>query len=501
MEENTKIIQSERNRFRSSFVATILFSGVQIYQILIRVVKSKFIALYIGPAGMGVQSLLQSTTDTISAATNLGINTSSVKTIAAAYRDGKSELIAKNVTVQRRLIWITGLVGLFICAVLAPMWSRVSFGTSEYVWPFVMVSMIVLFDQLNKGELALMQGMLRKKDLAKANVIGQSFNAVITIPLYYFLGIKAIVAALVLGSLISLIISFTFSRKIEVAKVSISWRETISIGREMINLGFFLSLQYVLQTLVMLVVRNYVSNVGGVEEVGLFSAGTAIVTTYIGLIFTAIATDYYPRLAGIQSKDEMQSAVNVQAELTILLLAPLVVAFIVFSKPAIILLYSSKFLPIEDMMYWSIGAVLLQALGWAVSYVILAKAKPLYFFLNELFYNIWGLPIKILCYKYWGLTGLGMATMFTYALYLVQVLVVAKKIFDISYRIEMWRRLIVLYIPVVAVVLFKYFFPKTSGYIAGSFVLVLLALLVLLRLNRIMDFKSYLKERKQVRGC
>ena len=149
MEEREKIQHSERSRYRSSFSATLLFSGVQLYQILIKIVKSKFVALFIGPAGMGVQSLLYSTTDTISAATNLGLNTSSVKTIAAANRDGNRDLIARNVTAQRRLIWITGLLGMVFCAALAPLWSQTSFGNSDYVFAFVIVSVIVLFDQLN----------------------------------------------------------------------------------------------------------------------------------------------------------------------------------------------------------------------------------------------------------------------------------------------------------------------------------------------------------------
>ena len=160
MEEQEKIqLKEERSRYRSSFAATLLFSGVQIYQIIIRIVKSKFVALFIGPAGMGIQSLLHSTTDTISAATNLGLNTSSVKTISAANRDGNKELIAKNVTTQRRLIWITGFIGMVICAAFASLWSQTSFGNRDYTWSFVAISVIILLDQLNRGELALWHGL------------------------------------------------------------------------------------------------------------------------------------------------------------------------------------------------------------------------------------------------------------------------------------------------------------------------------------------------------
>lgn len=482
--------QSERSRYRSSFAATLLFSGVQIYQIIIRIVKSKFVALFIGPAGMGIQSLLHSTTETISAATNLGLNTSSVKTISTANREGNKELIARNITALRRLLWITGIIGMLICAVFAPVWSKASFGDTTYVLSFILVSVVILLDQLNRGELALLQGMQQKKALARANVIGQTLNALLTIPLYYFFRFKAIVAALVLGSLISLAISTYFSHKLEIQRVRMSFRETFTAGREMIKLGFFLSLQYLMATLVVWIIRNYVSGLGGVDEVGLYTAGTSIVTNYIGLVFSAIATDYYPRLAATKDNKEMGLAVHTQAEITILLLTPLVVAFLVFIKPVIILLYSNKFLPIEYMMYWSIGAVLLQAMGWAMSYTFLAKAKPLYFFLNELIATTWGLPIKLLCYKYWGLTGFGLATMICYGLYLVQVLIVSKKLFGIQYSFSQWKLFLLLYIPILAVAALKLTVAENWGYVAGTFILLLTTSYSLFVLNNKMDLKS-----------
>lgn len=492
--EEDKNTQQKKNRssYRNSFAATLLFSGVQVYQIIIRIVKSKFVALFIGTSGMGIQSLLHSTTDIISAATNLGLNTSSVKTIAAANRDGDKDFIAKNVSVLRRLILLTGIFGMLLCAVLSPIWSNTSFGNDAYIWSFVIVSSIILLDQLNKGELALLQGMQQKKSLAKANVIGQTLNALITIPLYYFFGVKAIVAAMVLGSLISLVISRVYSNRLNVPKIDLTWHETFTMGREMIKLGFFLSLQYVMSTLIVWIVRNYISNTGGIDEVGLYSAGTMIVTTYIGLVFAAVSTDYYPRLAATRSNEEMNEAVRTQVELTLLLLTPIVVAFIVFCRPVIVLLYSQKFIPIEYMMYWSIAAVLLKALGWALSHTLLAKAKPSYFFFNELATALYGTPIQMFCYKYWGLTGFGMATMVVYGLYLIQVIIVTKKLFGISYEKSIWKLFFFLCLPVAVTVLVKLFIPGLWAYFFGTIILIFVSWYVLNQLNKKMDLKSYM---------
>ena len=46
-----------------------------------------------------------------------------------------------------------------------------------------------------------------------------------------------------------------------------------------------------------------ISRMGSIDDVGLFNAGFTIVNTYVGLVFTAMATDYYPNeLSGGQKQ-------------------------------------------------------------------------------------------------------------------------------------------------------------------------------------------------------
>lgn len=490
-----KVTQEDRKGYRGNFVTTLLFSGVQFYQIVIRIVRSKFVAMFIGPEGMGITSLLHSTTDLISATTNLGLSTSSVKTVAEAHSSGDQKKIAITVTVLRRLVLLTGLLGMLICAALAPVWSQQSFGNGDYTWSFVFVSLVILADQLNKGEIALLQGLQQKKYLARANVIGQTIGLLVTVPLYYFFGLKAIVWVLVYFSILTFFISKYYTHKIHVESVQVSWKQTFSVGAEMIRLGFFLSLQFLLAQAVLYFVRNYVSRTGGVEEVGLYSAGTTIVNMYLGLVFTAMATGYYPQLAATKSNVELKDAVKKQAEISLLLLAPIVVAFIVFIKPVILLLYSDKFMPIEYMLYWAMGATLLKALGWAISYTILAKAKPSYYFYNELFAKFYTFPLSIFGYKFMGLTGFGIAILLGYAIYLIQVLIVVRKLFGISYSKDMWKLFILLSIPILAAILLKIYTGEVLGYIVGTLFFLTTSVYVLVELNKRMALKTYIKNR------
>lgn len=486
----SEISAKDRAGYRNSFGSTLLFSGVQIYQIIIRIVRSKFVAMLIGPEGMGITSLLHSTTDLVSSTTNLGLSTSSVKTVSAAYTQGDQQRIAIIITVLRRLIFLTGFIGMLLCACLAPVWSQQSFGNDNYIMAFIFVSVVVLANQLNKGEMALLQGLRQKKTLAKANVIGQTVSLFITIPLYYLYGLKAIVWVLVLFSLMTYSISRFYTSKIKIEKVHVTWSQTFHVGSEMMKLGFYLSLQLILSHAVLYFVRNYVSHTGGIEEVGLYSAGTSIVNVYLGLVFSAIATSYFPQLAGTKTNEEMGDAVKKQAEISVLMFAPIVVAFIIFIKPVIVALYSEKFLPIENMLYWAMGATLIKATGWAMSYTLLAKAKPAYFFYNELFAKFYTLPLTILGYKYFGLTGFGIALLIGYSIYLIQEMIVVKKLFGVYYNYSFWRLLLILHIPIFASYLAKSFYSTVQVYLFGSIVFCVTFIYVFYELNKRMDLIS-----------
>lgn len=489
------ISAKDRSGYRNSFGSTLLFSGVQIFQIIIKIVRSKFVAILIGPEGMGITSLLHSTTDLVSSATNLGLSTSSVKSLSAAYAQGNLQKISTTIIVLRRLIFLTGLFGMLVCACLAPVWSQQSFGNDEYILAFVFVSVVVLAEQLYKGEIALLQGLRKKKSLAMANVIGQSVSLFVTIPLYYFYGLKAIVWVLVLFSLMTYAISRYYTNSIKIDKVYVTWRQTFSLGSEMIKLGFFLSLQILLSHGVLYLVKNYVSQTGGIEEVGLYSAGTSIVNVYLGLVFSAIATSYFPQLAGTKSNEEMGDAVKKQAEISILLFAPIIVAFIVFARPAIIVLYSEKFLPIEGLLYWAIAATLIKAMGWALSYTLLAKAKPSTFFLNELFSKLYTFPLAILGYTYMGLTGFGIAVLVGYSIYLMQELIVVKRLFNISYTFSIWRLFLLLHLPVFTAFLIMIFASTLMVYLLGCLLFCLTMVYVFYELDARMALFSVLKKK------
>jgi len=417
--------------------ATSLFGGVQVFNIIIAIIRSKFVAVLLGPAGMGIMGLLSSTIGIISSLTNFGLGTSAVKDIAAAFGTNDEKRIGLVVTAFRQMVWITGILGLITTAILSQWLSQLTFGNKDYTLAFIWLSVSLLFNQISSGQLVLLQGMRKLQYLAKANLSGSFIGLFITIPMYYLWGVDGIVPGIIGTSLVSLLLSWYFSGKVKVEKTDLSRSQTISEGKNMLRMGFMISLSGLLTVGASYIVRIFISRNGGVEQVGLYTAGFAIITTYVGLIFNAMGTDYYPRLSAVAHDNSLcKRIINQQAEIALLILAPILIAFLIFIKWVVIILYSKQFIDVNDMIYWAALGMFFKAASWSISFVFLAKGVGKIYFWSELAANIYMLIFNLLGYKYWGLTGLGISFLASYFIVLIQVFYISKIKFAFNFDIS-----------------------------------------------------------------
>lgn len=160
-------MNEQQSSYRQIMKATSLFGGVQFFQIIISVIRSKFIAVLLGPTGMGIVGLLTSTTGLVGALTNFGLGTSAVKNISEANSLGDENRILSVISVMRRLVWITGALGSIVTLIFSAWLSEITFGNKDYTFAFIWLSITLLLNQLSSGQLVLLQGLRKIKQLVK----------------------------------------------------------------------------------------------------------------------------------------------------------------------------------------------------------------------------------------------------------------------------------------------------------------------------------------------
>ena len=433
-------MNDNQQSYRKVLNATSLFGGVQVINIIISLIRSKVIALLIGPFGMGISNLLLTTMELINGLTNLGLERSAVKDISLANTNSNSKSVAITISVLKKLVWLTITIGVILMIVLSPWLSEIAFGNKDYTISFIWISIALLFKQLSSSQLAILQGLRKLKSLAKANLLGNFIGLLITLPLYYFYKIDAIVPAIIIATFMSFVFTYYYSQKLDIESVTISRKEAVSEGKGMINLGVMLSLSSLITLLVAYIIRIYIGSANVTEElglidVGLYSAGFVILNSYVGIIFNAMGTDYFPRLSEIANDiNKLRKTVLEQATVAILLIAPIIVVFLACAPFIIVILYSHEFSPIVAMVTWGILGMIFKAVSWSMGYMIIAKGDSNVFIKTSIGFNAILLSINIIGYHFRGLEGIGISFFIYYIIHFIAIRMITYYRYDFYFE-------------------------------------------------------------------
>lgn len=388
---------------------TSVFGGVQGLNILVSLVRNKIVAMLLGPEGMGLASLFQTTVNFISQSTNLGVSFSAVRNVSELFDTGDEARIAHFIKVVRAWSLLTGLVGMLLCILIGPMLSNLTFSWGNHTLHFVLLSPLVALLAVTGGETAILKGARQLKSLAVIQVYGMLSALVIAIPIYYFFGQSGIVPVMVLMGLTMLLLTIQRSYRLYPLHLT-GAKGILGEGMGMVRLGVAFTLAGVLGSGAEFIIRTYLNNVADLKTVGLYNTGYILTMTYAGLVFSAMETDFFPRLSAVNSQwQNCNDIINKQIEVSLLLISPMLVAA-QFAVPFVIpILFTTKFMPVVDMVRILLLAIYLRAIKLPISYLPLAKGDSLSYLFLEAVYDILVVLLVIWGYSHWQLLGTGVA--------------------------------------------------------------------------------------------
>ena len=137
---------------------------------------------------------------------------------------------------------------------------------------------------------------------------------------------------------------------------------------------------------------------------------------YVGFVLQAMGTDFYPRLTVVAGDNRRcNQLVNEQAEISILLALPGVLATLALAPWVIQLFYSSKFDKAAEILCWQVTGTFLQVNSWPIGFILVAKGRAAAFFWTDFAsYSVY-VALGWVGLKLFGLPGTGMAFLGLYA--------------------------------------------------------------------------------------
>lgn len=409
-----------------------VFGGVQGINIGITLIRNKFVALILGPAGMGLVSLFNSVINFFSQATNLGISFSAVRNISEIFDKQDTTRINHFIKVVRGWSILTALVGMLAFAIFGPLFSKHVFASDDHTLHFILLSPVVAMLAIIGGENAILKGARMLKPLAGIQLMTMVATLLITVPVYYFFRMNGIVPVIIFTTLATMV--FTLSYSVKAFPYSLRGaKKVLGEGTGMVRLGVAFVLAGVFGSGSELAIRSFLNVEGDLDVVGLYNAGYLLTITYAGMVFSAMDTDYFPRLSAIASDNHaIADMSNCQIEISLLLVSPMLAALIVFLPIILPILYSHCFIDIVAMGQIAVFSMYFKAITLPLEYINLAKGNSKSYLGIEIFYDVIIVFFIVWGYRTFGLWGTGLALSFCHLLNLVLVIVYSKMRYGVS---------------------------------------------------------------------
>jgi PST family polysaccharide transporter len=424
-----QIAADEKHTYGQILKSSALIGGSSLLNIIIGIVRTKAMAVLLGPAGLGLFGLYGSIASLTQSIAGMGVNSSGVRQIAEAVSSDGTERIAQTTAVLRRISIFLGVLGAGLLVVLSRQVSSLTFGSNQHAGAVCLLSIAVFFQLISAGQGALIQGMRRIADLAKMVVLGALFGTFISIPMVYFFREKGVVPSLVGVAAMSILTSWWYSRKVEIQAPSMTVSQVGQEAATLLKLGFAFMSSGLVTIGVAYAVRVIVLRKVGYEGTGLYQSAWTLGGLYVGFILQAMGADFYPRLTA-RANDPVacNRMVNEQALVGLLLAGPGAIATLTFAPVVISLLYSAKFAASVGILRWVCLGTILQVITWPMGFIIMAKARAGLLVFCELAWGIVSVVLAWICVRSFGLNGAGIAFFGSYIFHVFLIYPIVRRL-------------------------------------------------------------------------
>ena len=328
MEKEEKHDKKELNGYERAIKYMGVFGGTQSFSILLGIVKTKITTKLLGASGLGIIAVYNRTLQMLSDYTNLSLSFSAVRQIAEAHEEGNQEKLLYWIKVLRSWAFLTAVAGVLLAIVLYPFLGEWVFeGNDYYTSRFLLLSPVVGFMAIIGGELAILKGVHSFYKVARYTLWTAVAGLVVSVPLYFCMGIAGIFPAIFLTSFLQMLVLLCYSLPMYQYRIAPFSHRVLRDGLGMVKFGIGYIFAAVMGSSSTWLVCKVLIDLGNDTIVGFYSTALTLMSLLPGILCASIDSDYYPRLSSV-NKDivAMNRMVNEQAEVQLLIQTPLLLA-------------------------------------------------------------------------------------------------------------------------------------------------------------------------------
>lgn len=435
-----------------------LFTGVESLGIICSMVKMKLVAIWLDATGVGLFNIFNTTVDTATYLTGLGLRQSAVRDVAVARGDGGSRL---NVIIAAVRGWsvVAGLLGAVALLTLSWPLAEIIFGDGRMWWNFAVLGATMLFNALYAGEAAVFQGTEAYRRLARTGLEMAVAGLLVSVPMFRFLGENSVSLSIAAYGLCGCLFAYiNRERRYDIKPMR---GQELKNNSAFVKFGAYISITAFFNTLCQLIFVSWLNNVASTAVVGLYGAGMTLVVRYTSMVFNSVGLEYYPRVsANIGHPQRMEVFMNHEVTLLLLVLTPLMLLFMACRELVVPLLYSREFLVIIPFISWGIMTILMRAVSNTLAFTIMAKGEGKVYMAVDSADALFGLAMCVVMYMRYGITGVGIALVIWHAAYMAVVTFVCRYRYSLKLGADALRTIILSFLTGAGALAGSYFMDE-----------------------------------------
>lgn len=402
-----------------------LMGGAQVVTLAVAFVRTKAIAQLMGPAGVGLVGVLTAFNGNVSTLAGWGLGTSGVRLIASASSEDK---FSRQAAVRRFGLTLSSL-GLVVSLALFWPVAYLTFDSSRYAFELLIGGMAVPCIIASTIWTSILQAEGHVKSLAKSQVLAALGGLFFGVPLIYFFGTLGVAASLFLAASIPMGFTWWLARRDCLAGDAAPRREDLralfDMGGGLMVIG--VAAQLAAYGVRLAIIRHHANLADGLADAGYYQAAIAIAGSLPAMVFAAMGTDFFPRVAAAKDEAEAKVLSEKQIEAALLLALPIFTGLITMNRLGITLLYADKFEPAVPLLSWMIWGVFVRLLGWPLGYWLVARGSMRTVVVVEVTSNLVMAALPIFLLPAFGLVGTAIGYFAGYLLYAIAMLAVARR--------------------------------------------------------------------------
>lgn len=416
---------TDDNSARQILRSSSLIGAASVANVLTGLVRNKLAALLLGPAGFGLIALVQSLVTSLAQVGGLGLANAAVRQLSQADEEQARASVRRALFLGSLTLAALTLALLWLLQKPLGAWLLPDEAAG---WSLGLIALAAALTILATTQQFLLTGLRQIGRLALLNVGGALTGTLLGVGALYWLGSGGIPLYILAAPVGALVVGVMVLAPLRPGAAPSSPR-LLSELRPMLSLGVPLMLGNLLAPVAQLAIRSAMGDQLGAAALGYYGAASMISVTYIGFVLSAMATDYYPRVsAAFPTPLIARRVVLEQAEIALLLAAPLFLGLQATAPWVLHALYSSQFVEATPLLRWLVLGDTLKTLGWPLGYLLLASGRGKIYIAAEALFALVLVGGTLLLLPRFGVEAAGIAYFAMMSVYLLTQFFIARRL-------------------------------------------------------------------------